>query len=210
MEEEKNGLEQTDLQIDPLKSGENENLRNPITEGSEPASEVLEAPAGTSEAFDEAPEAPRMESVPEDEKKQPEQLGRPWQGTDEEAVRQNAGGQAVDGQTTGGQAAYGQPSRDRANAARTASGNRSMSIASLVMGILSLLCCCCGYAGIAFGALGIIFALLSRQDGPMDTQAKVGLALSCVGAALAVLSVLLLLFLNAVNMLNISTQLGWR
>ena len=203
MEEEKNGLEQTDLQIDPLKSGESENLRDPIPEGSEPDPEAPEAPT-------ETPKAPRMESVPEDEKKQPEQLGRPWQGTDEEAGRQNAGGQAADGQTTGGQAAYGQPSRDRANAARTASGNRSMSIASLVMGILSLLCCCCGYAGIAFGALGIIFALLSRQDGPMDTQAKVGLALSCVGAALAVLSVLLLIFLNAVNMLNISTQLGWR
>ncbi|MCD7907735.1 MAG: DUF975 family protein, partial [Clostridium sp.] len=62
-----------------------------------------------------------------------------------------------------------------------------MATASLVMGILSLVCCWCGYVGIAFGSLGIIFALLSKRDEPMSGQAKTGLTLSIIGLALYVM-----------------------
>ena len=72
-----------------------------------------------------------------------------------------------------------------------------MATASLVMGILSLVCCWCGYVGIAFGSLGIIFALLSKRDEPMSGQAKTGLTLSIIGLALAVVAIVLLLLMNA-------------
>ena len=63
---------------------------------------------------------------------------------------------------------------------RFPSGN-GMVTASMIMGIISLLLICCGISYF-FGALGIIFALLSRRDGPMESQAKVGLGLSIAGA----------------------------
>ncbi len=75
-----------------------------------------------------------------------------------------------------------------------------MAIASLVMGILSLLCCCCGYAGIGFGALGIIFALLSRKEEPMCTHAKTGLILSIIGIAITVIVVIFFIFAEAASL----------
>ncbi|MGN0251498.1 MAG: hypothetical protein ACI4EH_09110 [Oliverpabstia sp.] len=63
---------------------------------------------------------------------------------------------------------------------RFPSGN-AMVTASMIMGIISVLLICCGISYF-FGALGIIFALLSRKDGPMESQAKVGLGLSIAGA----------------------------
>ena len=64
------------------------------------------------------------------------------------------------------------------------SGN-GMVTAALVMGILSLLLTCCGLSYV-FGALGIIFALLSRKNGPMDPQAKIGMGLSIAGSVLGI------------------------
>lgn len=64
-----------------------------------------------------------------------------------------------------------------------------MAIASLVMGILSLvLCCCIGIGGIVLGALGIIFAILSRKGKSMETMAKVGLGLSITGVVLGLIT----------------------
>jgi hypothetical protein len=72
----------------------------------------------------------------------------------------------------------------------------NMATASLVMGILSVCSiCCCLLFGIVFGALGIIFAIMSkkenRMDGKMDGQAKAGLILSIIGIAVTVLIVIL-------------------
>ena len=71
-------------------------------------------------------------------------------------------------------------------------GNNGMALASLVMGIMSLVCCCCSWLGTPCGALGIIFALLSRSDEPMSSQAKTGLILSIIGIALGVIMIFLL------------------
>lgn len=60
-------------------------------------------------------------------------------------------------------------------------GTNAMAVASLVMGILSLLLICCG-ASYCVGALGILFALLSRKEGPMESQASIGLGLSITGS----------------------------
>ena len=59
--------------------------------------------------------------------------------------------------------------------------------AALVLGILSLALCCCCYAGIPLGALGILFALLSRQHTEMEGRAKAGLWLSVAGLCLSVI-----------------------
>lgn len=75
-----------------------------------------------------------------------------------------------------------------------------MALASLVMGILSLICCCCGYAGIGFGALGIIFALLSRKEEPMCGQAKTGLILSIIGLSITVLVIIVVIFAEAASL----------
>lgn len=56
--------------------------------------------------------------------------------------------------------------------------------AALVMGICSLVLLCCG-AGPVFGALGIIFALLSRVDRPLLGTAKAGLYLSVSGTIIS-------------------------
>ena len=122
------------------------------------------------------PELPRMESI---EPQQSTAAGaqRPWQGNTEYM-------------------------RSDIPQSKVAAGNRGMSIAALVMGILSLICCCCGYLGIACGALGIIFALLSRQDGPMDSKAKTGLVLSGIGLALGLISTVMFLILYALDLWN--------
>lgn len=60
------------------------------------------------------------------------------------------------------------------------------STAALVMGICSFVLLCCG-AGTIFGALGIIFALLSRRSRTMDGTAKVGLGLSIAGTIVSLI-----------------------
>lgn len=77
-----------------------------------------------------------------------------------------------------------------------------MAIASLVMGILSLLGCCCGYIGIGLGALGIIFALLSKREESMNNQAKIGLILSIMGIVLAVSVVIIFIVIQAADLLR--------
>ena len=56
---------------------------------------------------------------------------------------------------------------------------RGLSIASMVCGICSLVLCCTGLLSIPAGALGILFALLTRKRGQR-------IWLSCVGLALGI------------------------
>lgn len=63
----------------------------------------------------------------------------------------------------------------------------AFSVASLVMGIISLLLVCCGLSYV-FGALGIIFAILSRTSGQkMDSQASIGMGLSIAGSVIGII-----------------------
>ncbi len=56
------------------------------------------------------------------------------------------------------------------------------SIASMVCGILSILLCCTGILSIPLGALGILFAILTRRIGKSMPSASIaGIALSCAG-----------------------------
>lgn len=94
-----------------------------------------------------------------------------------------------------------------------------MAVASMTLGIASVILLCCGGGGLPIGALGIIFALLSRQDRHMNTQAKVGLGLSIGGIVLSILAVIasfVLLFasgtfmdmINMMNQYDITTESG--
>jgi hypothetical protein len=59
-----------------------------------------------------------------------------------------------------------------------------MATASMVMGILSLCLICCCPAQL-FGALGIIFAILSRTGETLHPRAKAGLICSIIGIVLS-------------------------
>ena len=59
---------------------------------------------------------------------------------------------------------------------------RLWSVLSLVLGILSVVCCCIGWTGIVYGALSIIFAVISRNRlGYFDGMAIAGLVLAVFG-----------------------------
>ena len=79
------------------------------------------------------------------------------------------------------------------NAPQPKSSN-SLATTSLVMGICALVFICCG-GGLILGALGIIFALLSRGSDTMNTQAKVGLGLSIGASALSL--IILIIYIPA-------------
>lgn len=66
-----------------------------------------------------------------------------------------------------------------------------LGIASLVLGILSLICCCCSFIGIPFGVLGILFAIMSKTDEPIQGYAKAGLIISIVAISLNVILIIL-------------------
>ncbi|MGN0324149.1 MAG: hypothetical protein ACI4DZ_13650 [Oliverpabstia sp.] len=88
---------------------------------------------------------------------------------------------------------------------RFPSGN-GMVTASMIMGIISVLLICCGVSYV-FGALGIIFALLSRRDGPMESQAKVGLCLSIAGAVGGIILLVVTIVANFSTYQNLYQEL---
>lgn len=76
--------------------------------------------------------------------------------------------------------AGGSPASSRQNG-QPANG---LATASLVMGILAVVMTCCCYGGLIFGGLGVLFALLSKGNGPMSGRARAGLGLSLGGLIL--------------------------
>jgi hypothetical protein len=67
----------------------------------------------------------------------------------------------------------------------TSGGHSGLETASVILGILGLLSCVILYFSLPLGALGILFALLSRGSRPhMSTRAKTGLGLSAAGLIL--------------------------
>jgi hypothetical protein len=59
------------------------------------------------------------------------------------------------------------------------------AIASLILGIVSIVLCCCGCITIVTSALAIVFAILSRQGQPMRGNAIAGLICGITGLVLA-------------------------
>lgn len=61
------------------------------------------------------------------------------------------------------------------------SEKNSFANVSLILGICSLILLCTGVFSIVLGALGILFAVLSRKTGKMISSAKTGFVLSLIG-----------------------------
>ncbi len=64
-----------------------------------------------------------------------------------------------------------------------------LQLASMIAGILSL-CFLIFGLGLPAGALGLVFALLSRGDGPLEGRAKTGFILSLVGLIIGAVMVI--------------------
>lgn len=65
--------------------------------------------------------------------------------------------------------------------------SKNMAIASMILGIVALVTCCCIYSAMICGALGIILALLSRGgNDALEAQETAGLILSSIGLVLSV------------------------
>jgi hypothetical protein len=59
--------------------------------------------------------------------------------------------------------------------------------ASLIMGVLALLTIATGVLPLLFGALGVLFAILShRKRKPLDTSALLGAVTSAIGLSIAI------------------------
>ena len=68
-----------------------------------------------------------------------------------------------------------------------------MAIASLVLGILSIVCCCAGFFGILPGVIGLILAIICFSKGNKGGMAVAGLVLNIISVALAVVALIMLI-----------------
>lgn len=77
------------------------------------------------------------------------------------------------------------------NTDRTSNG---LAIVSLVLGIVSIVLSCCVFGGFLFGALALIFALLSRgKEHKFDGMAIAGIVTSIVGMLLGIAFLILVI-----------------
>jgi len=76
----------------------------------------------------------------------------------------------------------------------------AMAVASLVLGILSIITCCCIYSALILGSLAIIFALLSRGgEMKMTSMSTVGMILGIIGIVFGILFIAFLVFSAAMD-----------
>lgn len=73
----------------------------------------------------------------------------------------------------------------------------TFATAALVMGILSLVSLCTVIGPLVFGSLGIIFAILSREQGQKTaTEALIGVVTSTIGCAISILLIVVSLIVS--------------
>ncbi len=84
---------------------------------------------------------------------------------------------------------------------RPDSGRQAMAIASLILGIASILTCCCTFfVTIPLASLSIIFAVLSRRKGEhMPGMSLAGILTSVTGIILGFFMVFYLIFYTIAN-----------
>ena len=76
--------------------------------------------------------------------------------------------------------------------------SRGWSVASMVLGILSILCCCLTYGGLIMAVLAIIFAIVSRRNlGYFDGMAIAGLVTGIIGLVFGAMTVMGEMYLSA-------------
>ena len=85
------------------------------------------------------------------------------------------------------------------------------SVAALVLGILSIiLCCCYGIVGITLGILGLVFALKYKKsnNGKMNAPATIGLICSIIGLILSTIMLIYTIYV-LVNYKEITQLYDW-
>lgn len=72
----------------------------------------------------------------------------------------------------------------------------SLSVVSLIMGILSILFgCCCGYFSIIFSIVGLVCAIVYKNRyGSFNGMALAGLIMSCIGIVFFIVAIVLTIF----------------
>ena len=106
----------------------------------------------------------------------------------EEAAEPNYGQSYPNGQPNYGQPyPNGQPNYGQPYPVNHYSGG---SIACLVLGIISVVCCCTFFAGIGCGIAAIIVYATEVKKGEKNGMLTAGLVLGIIGAALAVISLI--------------------
>lgn len=79
----------------------------------------------------------------------------------------------------------------------------TFATAALVMGILSLVSLCTVIGPLVFGSLGIIFAILSREQGQKTaTEALIGVVTSTIGCAISILLIVVSLIVSIRMLVN--------
>lgn len=70
--------------------------------------------------------------------------------------------------------------------------SRGFSVASLVLGIFSTVCCCFGWGVLVMGIMAVVFAIISRKTlGYFDGLSIAGLILGIFGAVFGIFSIYL-------------------
>lgn len=78
--------------------------------------------------------------------------------------------------------------------------SRICGLISMTLGIFAVTTCCLGYLSIPIGALGILFAMLSRRYGqPMPASCKTGLMLSVAGLVIGCILMILHIYTTITN-----------
>lgn len=78
----------------------------------------------------------------------------------------------------------------------------TFSVLSLIFGIASLVLLCTGLLPIPLGALGILFAVLSRRGRKMDSNAKTGTILSAIGLGTGLLFTILVYVFTFISLVQ--------
>ena len=81
------------------------------------------------------------------------------------------------------------------------SNNRGFAIASMVLGIVAIVCCCFYYVGLVAAVLAIVFSVISRvRMGYFDGFAVAGLIMGIIGLVFGVAILIVeVIFTEALN-----------
>lgn len=71
-----------------------------------------------------------------------------------------------------------------------------MALASMILGILSIVTACCFFPGLVLGGLAVFFAALSRVDERLSGQGRTGLITGIMGILLGLVSIVLWAFIG--------------
>lgn len=74
---------------------------------------------------------------------------------------------------------------------------KTNSVLALIMGILSIILCCCSVIGIIPGILGIVFSRKAKNKGEIGGMATAGLVCSIIGIVFGVLATIVYVIYGA-------------